>query len=109
MSERWLPLGPLAEMKFDPGMAFRVEDRWIAVFETDDGYRALDNACPHAGAPLCDGHYDRKRGTITCGLHLWDFDVATGKCDVGEEWNVQTYPVREVDGALQIQLPAATD
>ena len=104
MTDRWVRLGRVDEMKFEPGAAFRVEHCWIAVFPTADGYRAIDNACPHAGAPLCDGHYDQQRGVITCGLHLWDFELATGACEVGPEWNVRTYPVREVEGNLDVDL-----
>ena len=42
-------------------------------------------------------------GKVICYLHCWEFDLRTGVCDVGREWNVKTYPVREVDGRLQVQ------
>ena len=84
-----------------------VGGRWLAVFPLDGGYVTIDNACPHASAPLCDGTV--LDGQVVCSLHLWQFDLRTGACDVGPQWNVRTYPTRVVDGRLEIELPAATD
>lgn len=104
MSEhRWVDAGDLEEIEFRPGAAIRIEDKWIAVFPLDGGYVALDNACPHAGAPLCDGTV--MNGKVICFLHAWEFDLRTGASDVGPEWNVRTYPVRVVDGRLHLGLP----
>lgn len=104
MSARWVPVGRVDELVFDPGAAVAVEDRRIAVFPVAGGWRALDNACPHASAPLCEGYLETARGRVVCALHLWEFDLDTGACDVGPEWNVRTYPVREVGGVLEIDL-----
>lgn len=100
---RWVDIGAVAELEFLPGAALQVEDRWIAVFRLDGGYVAIDNACPHAGAPLCDGTVINDK--VICFLHAWEFDLRTGACDVGPEWNVTTYPVREVEGRLHLGLP----
>lgn len=102
---RWLDVGAVAELSFRPGAAVRVGDRWIGVFRTAAGYRAIENACPHAAAPLCDG--TQLGDSVVCFLHCWTFDLHTGACDVGAEWNVATYPVREVAGRLQIEMPDA--
>lgn len=100
---RWVDAGALDEMKFDPGHPVRLEDRWLAVFPVGEGYRVIDNACPHASAPLCDGTL--LNGKVVCHLHLWEFDLETGACDVGQEWSVQTYEARAIDGRLQVALP----
>jgi nitrite reductase/ring-hydroxylating ferredoxin subunit len=44
-------------------------------------------------------------GKIVCHLHLWEFDIKTGVCDVGGDWNVQSYPNRVVENRLEIDLP----
>lgn len=106
MSE-WHDVGSPDELKFEPGAAIKIGDRQIAVFRHDGGYRALDNPCPHAGAPLSDGSI--LDGKVVCFLHCWEFDLETGRCDVGDEWNVQTYDVRETDGRLQVRVPQSTD
>lgn len=102
---RWVDVGALDEMKFDPGYPVRVGDRWLAVFPSGGGYRVIDNACPHASAPLCDGTL--LNGKVVCHLHLWEFDLETGACDAGADWAVQTYEARAVDGRLQVALPDA--
>ena len=99
---RWVDAGPVADLEFSPGAAVKVDGHWLAVFELDDGYHVIDNACPHASAPLCDGTV--LDGKVICQLHLWEFDLRTGACDVGEQWNVTRYEARVVDGHLQIQL-----
>ena len=101
---RWLDAGAVADLKFQPGAPVKFDDHWIAVFELDGGYHAIDNACPHASAPLCDGTV--MDGKVICHLHLWEFDIRTGKSDVGEQWDVRTYPTRVVDGRLEIEVPA---
>lgn len=99
----WVDVGALDEMKFEPGHPIKLEGRWLAVFPHEGEYRVIDNACPHASAPLCDGTV--LDGKVVCHLHLWEFDLKTGACDVGPEWSVRTYPSRVVDGRLEVALP----
>ena len=100
---RWLDAGPIADLKFDPGAPVHIGGKWLAVFQLDGAYHVIDNACPHASAPLCDGTV--LDGKVVCHLHLWEFDIKTGVCDVGGEWNVNSYPNRVVDNRLEIELP----
>lgn len=100
MSE-WIDVGAIAELKFAPGAAVKVGDTWVGIFRLDGGYVAIDNLCPHAGAPLCDGAV--LDGKVVCFLHCWEFDLRTGACDVGEAWNVRTWAIREQDGRLHVQ------
>lgn len=101
---RWVDAAPVAEMTFDPGFAVHVEGRWLAVFPHAGGYRVIDNACPHASAPLCDGTL--LDGKVICPLHLWEFDLTSGACDVGPDWSVTTYDARVLDGVLQVAMPS---
>ena len=100
----WTDVGALADLKFQPGAPVRVGDRWLALFRHDGRLVAIDNACPHASAPLCDGSV--VDGKVVCFLHCWQFDLATGACDIGPEWNVRTYPVREEHGRVLVGVPA---
>ncbi|MGE3173590.1 MAG: Rieske (2Fe-2S) protein [Planctomycetota bacterium] len=103
---RWVAIGRPDELQFTPGAAVRIGDHWIAVFplqgEPDRQWVAIDNACPHAGAPLCDGAV--LDGKVVCSLHLWEFDLRTGACDIGADWNVRTWPVRLRDGVLEVEV-----
>lgn len=100
---RWVDVGALTDLKFGPGAPVQVDGHWLAVFRLGERLVAIDNACPHASAPLCDGTV--LDGKVACYLHCWEFDLATGACDVGAEWNVRTYPVRQVAGRVQIDWP----
>ena len=68
----------------------------VAVFRTaDDQVFAIDDRCPHKGGPLSEGIV---HGTsVTCPLHAWVFDLATGQAQGADEGMVQSYPTR-IDG-----------
>lgn len=100
MSGPWIDVGALADLKFTPGAPVQIGSHWLAIFAIDGGYAAIDNRCPHASAPLCDGWL--RDGKVACFLHGWEFDLRTGACDVGAEWNVKTYAVREHGGRVQV-------
>jgi nitrite reductase (NADH) small subunit len=100
----WTDVGALAELPFRPGAPVKVGDQWLALFKLGERVVAIDNPCPHAGAPLCDGTV--LGGKVVCYLHCWEFDLETGACDVGREWNVRTYPVRVVDGRVLVGAAA---
>lgn len=38
---------------------------------------ALEDACPHSGASLCEGHLEGH--VVTCAAHGWQLDVRTGE------------------------------
>lgn len=100
---RWIDVGALADLKFAPGAPVKMDGEWLALFRLGDEIVAIDNACPHAGAPLCDGSV--QNGKVICYLHCWEFDLRTGACDVGAEWNVRTYATRVADGRVYVQRP----
>lgn len=71
----------------------------IAVFRTaDDQVFALDDRCPHKGGPLSEGIV---HGTaVTCPLHGWVFDMATGLAQGADEGSVTTYSARIEGGRV---------
>jgi nitrite reductase/ring-hydroxylating ferredoxin subunit len=83
---------------------FEVEDKIIAVFHIDDAFYALDDACPHAGAPLSSSIREGTR--IICAWHGAAFDVPTGKCTFpGSYPDANTYNVEIVDNAILVEIP----
>ena len=71
----------------------------IAVFRTaEDQVFALENRCPHKGGPLSEGIVHG--GAVTCPLHNWVFDLATGEAQGADEGQVRTFPVSVVDGRI---------
>jgi nitrite reductase [NAD(P)H] small subunit len=84
------------------GRSVIVEGRRIAVFRTEDGWRAVDGVCPHEGGPLADGIVADR--CVTCPLHGWRFDLDTGEA-VGGDARVAVYEVLEQADELWLRLP----
>jgi nitrite reductase (NADH) small subunit len=80
----------------------QIEDKEIALFRIDDTFYAIDNECPHYGAPLCDGWVDDH--VVTCPWHAWQFDVTDGRCLTVPDYDVPTYVVKVEDGVVQIEI-----
>ena len=72
----------------------------VAVFNVDGEYYAIDNFCPHKGAPLSEGLLCGH--IVECSLHGWQFDVRTGKCLTVPE-RIRTYRVVNEDGRLKLE------
>jgi nitrite reductase/ring-hydroxylating ferredoxin subunit len=76
--------------------------RRLAVGRSDDGAPfAVDDACPHEGYPLSKGALAGR--LLTCVWHNFKFDVRSGACVKGDE-GVRAWPVREVDGFVEVAL-----
>ncbi|WP_408594440.1 nitrite reductase small subunit NirD (plasmid) [Paracoccus marcusii] len=77
----------------------------VAVFRTaDDRVFALDDRCPHKGGPLSEGIV---HGTqVTCPLHNWVFDLATGQAQGADRGQVATHPVRVQCGRIWLDARA---
>ena len=79
MSE-FVTVAQVGEIPENEGRTFEVNDRLIAVFHTSEGYYAIDDLCPHAGASLGAGYVENC--VVICPLHAWRFDVRDGTwCD----------------------------
>jgi nitrite reductase (NADH) small subunit len=65
----------------------------IAVFRTSsDEVFALKDECPHRKGPLSQGIVHDT--TVTCPLHNWKIDLASGKAKGPDEGCTRSYPVR---------------
>ena len=81
-------------------------DRRIGLLKRGENTYAFTAACPHAGAPLCDGWVDAM-GRIVCPEHKYRFDPANGRNTSGEGYKLFTYPVEVREGGIFIGLPAS--
>ncbi|MEA2370868.1 MAG: nitrite reductase small subunit [Solirubrobacteraceae bacterium] len=85
------------------GRAVEIDGRRVAVFQTRNGWYALDQRCPHKGGPLTDGIV--ADGCVTCPLHDRRFDLATGRCH-GDDLQVRVYAVEVHDGEVWVDESA---
>ena len=81
MGAEFETVATLGELPNGEGKLVRVKRKWIALFRVDGEVFALNNICPHQGAPLAKGLVNNR--TVTCPLHGWEFDLRTGKSPNG--------------------------
>ena len=99
----FFPACKLSDMTDDVGVPVEVSGRLIAIFRTEGQYFAIDDACPHKGAPLADGLVDEK--AVTCTWHGWRFSLETGCWLDSPRTRVSTYPVRVSGEIVEIGIP----
>jgi 3-phenylpropionate/trans-cinnamate dioxygenase ferredoxin subunit len=87
-----LPLGSRKTIELPNG-------REIRLYNIGGEFYAIENSCPHKGAPLSEGILcDR---VIECGLHGWQFDLRSGQCLTVPE-KIETYEAIVANGLSQI-------
>ena len=95
----WIEIGRLADIPRRGARCVTTPSGRIAVFRTaDDQVYAIENRCPHKGGPLSDGIVHG--AAVTCPLHNWVFDLATGRAQGADEGAVRTFPVTLVNGRI---------
>ena len=94
LSETYRTVAKVGDIPEGEGRAFEVEGRTIAVILEKGTYYAIDDHCPHQGAPLCDGMIEGK--TVTCTWHGWRFSLEDGRWLDSPKSKIQigSYPVR---------------
>src|SRR5690349_22566063 len=61
------------------------------------GFQAV---CPHQDVPLCEGLFDGS--TLTCHMHLWQWDIRTGEPRGLAEAPLQLFPLAREGDALYL-------
>ena len=82
---------PVASIPPGSGQAFTVAGHRIAFFNVDGKIHAIDDTCPHAGAPLSEGQLNGC--VVTCPWHAIRFDVTSGRVPGQSDDALSTYPV----------------
>ena len=72
----------------------------LALYHIEGRFYAVENFCPHRGAPLADGNLC---GTsVECDWHGWRFDLSDGRCLNRPGDRIEAYEVRIEDGWIKI-------
>ena len=75
----------------------------VAVFRNDQGeVFALLDRCPHKGGPLSQGIVHGHG--VTCPLHSWNIDLATGEARAPDEGCARHFPVKLEQGMVLLGL-----
>jgi nitrite reductase/ring-hydroxylating ferredoxin subunit len=105
MNTNWRRVAATRDIPAGRMQAFAVAGREVLVCNTQDGWFAVDNTCPHAEAKMNEGRLGGCR--LSCPLHGARFDVRDGRVLRGPATTpLRTYPIRVVDGGIEVEVPA---
>jgi len=103
----WLEIGALEDIPVRGARLIKTKLGCVAVFRTgDDQVFAVDDRCPHKGGPLSEGIVHGS--SVTCPLHNWVFSLETGLSEGPDAGQIGTYPLRIVQGRLEIETKRLT-
>ena len=95
----WIEIGTIDAIPRRGSRCVNTPAGRMAVFRTqDDQIFAIENRCPHKHGPLSEGIVHG--ASVTCPLHNWVFDLATGQAQGADEGQVRTYPIDIVEGRI---------
>jgi nitrite reductase (NADH) small subunit len=102
-ADHWVDVGAVTDIPARGARRVVTPFGDIAVFRTGDGaVFALRDRCPHKQGPLSQGIVHGRM--VTCPLHAWTLDLATGEpvgADAGKGCT-PTFRVRIVEGRILI-------
>jgi nitrite reductase (NADH) small subunit len=102
----WTPVCRYDDLIPERGVAALVDDEPVAVFRTYDGtLHALSNVDPFSHASVLSRGIVGDRGgraTVASPIYKQVFELATGVCLDDPTVSVPTYPIRVVDGVVEV-------
>src|SRR3982750_1810930 len=72
----------------------------LVVANGGGGYYGFPGSCPHPAVPPCEGLSDG--ATLTCHMHLWQWDVRTGEPRGVAEAPLQLFALAQEGDALYL-------
>lgn len=82
-----------------------VQGRRLLLARVEGQFYAVDDTCPHRGAPLGGGFLQGCE--VFCPLHGWAFDVRTGAGLTNPDKPLRRYPTLVRDGKVWVGTEAA--
>ncbi len=91
---QFIKVADCRQVRRESPMPIELNGKKIVLYYVDGEYFASEQGCPHMGAPMNEGVVSGKE--VVCRLHLWAFDLKTGKCtsDVTSPVDLKVYPVK---------------
>ena len=100
----FMTIGKAAEVDEGGTAGFEVEGAQVGVARIDGTLYAFSDICTHRGCTLSQGG-ELDGVELTCECHGSVFDVSSGAVlDGPATESIETYPAREMDGDIQIEV-----
>ncbi len=98
MSDGYVAVAAARQIPVGRSIGVTVAGQSIALFNMGDEIVAVENSCPHQGAPLA-GSPILGKSRVRCALHGWLFDLKGCEDDDG----LKRYPARLTDdGTIEV-------
>ena len=91
-----------ADLEIGKSAIIEVGDKEIALFNYKGNFYAIDNTCPHRGAPLGEGRIEE--GILICPNHEWRFELKSGWCPQNPELSTEVYPIKVHEDKIYVRL-----
>jgi nitrite reductase (NADH) small subunit len=99
----WIEVGRVSDIPPAGARVVQSPHGDIAIFRTaEDEVFAIRNRCPHLGGPLSEGIVHGAR--VTCPLHNWVIDLASGGATGPDTGCTGTFPVKVENGSIRLGL-----
>jgi 3-phenylpropionate/trans-cinnamate dioxygenase ferredoxin subunit len=101
----YVTVASVAELAAGERLLVEIDGRPLAVFQIAGEYFAIADVCSHDDGPVAEGPLNGYE--IECPRHGAHFDVRDGRVlSLPAVIDIPAYPVRVVDGEIQVGLPA---
>lgn len=99
----WILVGELASIPEGRAVTVNTRVGGVAVYHFENTAFAVSNTCSHQGGPIGEGKIID--GCITCPWHGYQYLPSTGCSPPPFEEQLDTYPVKVVQGSVYIEIP----
>jgi nitrite reductase (NADH) small subunit len=103
---RWVRVASENDVSVGNSKGVSVEGKEIGLFNVAGEFYAMDNLCPHRGAPLSDGRMVGAQ--IVCPWHGWAFDVQRGALMMDPTRCQKVFPVKRKDGDVFVDMEVSS-
>jgi len=96
----WFEVAPVDSLTPGQCRTVEVQGRRFTLINVAGEFHALDDRCPHRGAPLGAGYVEGEQ--LFCPLHGWEFNAVTGACVTRPDQPVARHPVSVAGGQVRV-------
>lgn len=109
MGKKFIKTVPLAELSEGEITAVKVGGENVALVNLAGTVHAVNDICPHVGAPLSQGWVEVADKQIVCPMHSWEFNLCDGRGTTVEGSSVECYRVKVENGDVYVEVFVAAD
>jgi len=98
-------IAKVGDIPLGEGRSYPIQGRVIGIFHVQDGYRAINDFCPHMGASLSGGYVEGE--AVMCPWHAWRFCLTDGAWldSPTSKIRVECYELRVQGEDIQVLIP----